>query len=66
MNRARLLRAKQTADECRADFFAVAEKRYVAFVESGETVSWNDTRAYLVKRIAGKPARRPVARKLAK
>jgi hypothetical protein len=66
MNRERLLRAKQTEDERHADFLAVADKRYVAFVESGETVSWNDMRAYLEKRIAGKPARRPVARKLAR
>ncbi|MBL0163655.1 MAG: hypothetical protein IPP82_08445 [Xanthomonadales bacterium] len=57
---------KSGLDECSADFYAVAEKRYAAFVESGETISWNDMRAYLERRIAGKPARRPVARKLAK
>jgi predicted transcriptional regulator len=52
--------------ERRTDFDAVAEKRYAAIVESGKTVSWNDMRGYLEKRIAGKPARRPVARKLAR
>ena len=57
---------KSGLDERRADFFAVAEKRYPAFVASGKTISWNDMRAYLERRIAGKPARRPVARKLAK
>lgn len=57
---------KASLVERRAEFDAVAEKRYAAIVESGKTVSWNDMRGYLEKRIAGKPARRPVARKLAK
>lgn len=63
MNRERSLPAKKTVDELRADFYAVAEKRYAAFLESGETISWNDMRTYLEKRIAGKPAQHPVARK---
>lgn len=57
---------KASLVERRAEFDAVAEKRYAAIVESGKTVSWNDMRGYLEKRIAGKPARRPVARKLAR
>ena len=52
--------------ELRADFDAVAEKRYAAIVESGKTIAWDDMRGYLEKRMAGKPARRPVARKLAR
>jgi len=52
--------------ERRADFDAVAEQRYARIVESGKTISWNDMRGYLQDRIAGKAARRPAARKLAR
>jgi hypothetical protein len=30
------------------------------------TIPWSDMRTYLEKRIAGKPAKRPTARKLAR
>ena len=52
--------------EHRADFDAAAEQRYARIVESGKTVSWDDMRGYLEDRIAGRAARRPAARKLAK
>jgi predicted transcriptional regulator len=52
--------------ERRADFNAVAEQRYAGFLASGKAISWDDMRGYLENRIAGKPARRPVAHKLAK
>lgn len=52
--------------ERRADFDAVAEQRYARIVESGKTIPWGEMRSYLEARIAGKPARRPAARKLAK
>lgn len=52
--------------ERRADFDAVAEQRYAGIVESGKTISWSDMRGYLEDRIAGRPVRRPVARKLAR
>ncbi len=52
--------------ELRADFDAVAEQRYAGIVASGKTIPWDDMRGYLEKHIAGKPARRPVARKLAR
>lgn len=52
--------------ERRADFDAAAEQRYARIVESGKTIPWNDMRGYLEDRIAGKAARRPAARKLAK
>lgn len=52
--------------ERRADFDAVAGQRYAGIVESGKTVPWDDMRGYLEDRIAGKAARRPAARKLAK
>ncbi len=52
--------------ERRADFEAVAEQRYARIVESGKTISWDQMRSYLEDRIAGKEARRPAARRLAK
>lgn len=52
--------------ERRADFDAVAEQRYARIVETGETIPWDEVRGYLEARIAGKPARRPAARRLGK
>ncbi len=52
--------------ERRADFDAVAEERYARIVESGKTIPWDEMRAYLEGRIAGKVVKRPAARKLAK
>ena len=49
-----------------ADLDAVAEERYAALVSSGKTVPWQEMRAYLEARLAGKAAKRPVARKLAR
>lgn len=56
----------QKADEVerRSDFHAVAEERYARILETGKTIPWEDMRSYLQARIAGKPARRPTARKL--
>lgn len=55
----------QKADEVerRSDFHAVAEERYARILETGKTIPWEDMRSYLQARIAGKPARRPTARK---
>lgn len=52
--------------ERRAEFDAVAEQRYARIVETGETIPWEKMRGYLEDRIAGKAARRPAPRKLAK
>ena len=52
--------------EHRAEFDAVAERRYARIVETGETIPWEKMRGYLEDRIAGKVARRPAPRKLAK
>lgn len=52
--------------ERRADFDAVAEQRYARIVESGDTIPWSEMRGYLEARIAGKPARHPSIRKLAR
>ena len=49
-----------------ADFLDSAEKRYASIVASGKTIPWNKMRVYLENRVAGKPAARPVARKLAR
>lgn len=57
-------KAKQ--DELRADFDAVAEDRYARIASSGETIPWEEMRGYLEERLAGKTAKRPQARKLAR
>ena len=57
-------RTEQT--ERRADFDAVAEARYAGIVATGKTIPWSEMRGYLEARMAGKPSKRPVARKLAR
>lgn len=52
--------------ERRAGFDAEAERRYAAIAASGKTVPWSALRGYLERRVAGQPARRPAARKLAR
>ena len=48
----------------RAEFHALADKRYAQFLESGKSISWEEARTYLKSRLAGKAVKRPVARKL--
>lgn len=55
---------KTTQAEGRADFDAVAEQRYANIVSTGKTIPWGEMRKYLEVRVAGKPAKRPVARKM--
>jgi predicted transcriptional regulator len=52
--------------ERQADFDAVAEARYAGIVASGKTIPWQEMRGYLEARMAGKAAKRPVARKLSR
>ena len=52
--------------EHRADFDAVAEDRYAGIAATGKTIPWQEMRAYLEARMAGKATKRPVARKLAR
>ena len=52
--------------ELRSDFDAVAEQRYADIVASGKTIPWTEMRKYLEPRVAGKSAKPPVARKLAR
>jgi predicted transcriptional regulator len=57
---------KADSAERQAGFHAEAQRRYERIVETGETIPWDEFRGYLIDRIQGKAARRPVARKLAK
>jgi predicted transcriptional regulator len=57
---------KAEQEERRSDFDAVAERRFAEIIASGKTVPWGEMRAYLEDRLAGKAARRPVAKKLAR
>lgn len=57
---------KTEQENLRADFDAVAEERYARIVASGKTIPWEKMRGYLEERLAGKAAKRPAARKLAR
>jgi predicted transcriptional regulator len=57
---------KAEQEERRADFDAVAEERYSRIVASGKSIPWQEMRGYLEERLAGKKAKRPAARKLAR
>jgi predicted transcriptional regulator len=52
--------------ERRADFDAEAERRWAEFLETGESIPWEEMRRYLMKRIQGKDTPRPLPRKFAK
>src|SRR5690606_18007194 len=52
--------------ERRVDFHAQAGERWAEFLETGESISWEEMRRYLTDRIHGKAGTRPVARKFAK
>lgn len=51
--------------ERQAEFHALAERRYAEFLETGLSIPWEEMRRYLMDRLAGKSAKRPVPRKLA-
>jgi uncharacterized protein (DUF1778 family) len=51
--------------ERRAAFYELADKRYARMLATGKTIPWTEMRQYLERRIAGKPAARPKARKRA-
>jgi predicted transcriptional regulator len=52
--------------ERRADFHAQAERSWTQFLETGESIPWDQMRRYLTGRIQGKATPRPVARRFAK
>ena len=57
---------KASLEERRAEFDVEAEERYSRIVASGKTIPWQEMRTYLEARIAGKAAKKPMARKLAR
>lgn len=57
--------AKKTEEQERRDeFHALADERYAEILRTGKTVPWEKMREYFLALVAGKPATRPVARKL--
>ncbi len=52
--------------ERRADFHGEAERRWTEFLETGESIPWDEMRRYLTRRIQGEATPRPVSRKFAK
>jgi predicted transcriptional regulator len=57
---------KADQQERRADFQDLAQQRYADIVESGKAIPWRDMRAYLERRLTGKPGKRPLPKKLAR
>ena len=57
---------KAALAEQRAAFHALADERYAAFLETGQSIPWEEARTWLRQRLAGKPAKRPAARKQAR
>jgi len=57
---------KADQEERRGEFHDTAERRYAEIVASGKAIPWTEMRRYLENRLAGKKARRPAARKLAR
>ncbi len=51
--------------EVEAAFHRDAHTRWATALASRKTVAWDEARAYLEARAAGKPARRPAARRVA-
>ncbi|MCC4618740.1 CopG family ribbon-helix-helix protein [Xanthomonas sp. NCPPB 3582] len=52
--------------ERRADFHAEAERRWAEFLDTGESIPWDEMRRYLMGRIQGTDTPLPVPRKFAK
>lgn len=57
---------KTEQEERRNCFHDLADERYAKFIATGETIPWSEMRDYLEKRLAGKDAVRPSARKFAR
>ena len=56
----------QTVEQVELDnaFHAVADERWARIRATGQTVAWDEARAYLSARAQGQPAKKPKARKL--
>ena len=50
---------KAEQDERRADFNQVAEDRYARIAATGQTIPWQEMRAFLEERLAGNAAPAP-------
>ncbi len=50
-------------DEARTDFVRSARSRLDEMEQTGESIPWDDVRGYLLARVAGGRATRPLARK---
>lgn len=50
--------------EQQAAFHALADERYARFLETGESIPWEEARVWLKDRLAGREASRPSPRKL--
>lgn len=48
--------------EQNAEYHAIAEQRCAGFLETGESIPWEEAREWLKQRLAGKAAKRPVAK----
>ena len=57
---------ERTVDQVEQDnaFHALAEERWARIRATGQTVAWDEARAYLRARAQGQPAKKPKARKL--
>ena len=55
---------RTAAEERRSEFHALADQRYAEILETGMAVPWDEMREYFLALVAGKPAKRPVARRL--
>jgi len=54
---------KTEMEEQRASFDAEADVRFAKLLKTGKSIPWADMRGYLEERVAGIPAKRPVAKK---
>lgn len=55
---------KTEQEERRNDFDAECDRRYAEFMETGESIPWEDMRRYLEARAVGQRPALPKARKL--
>ena len=57
--------AKADEVEARQAFHALAQERLEEFKRNGKAIPWAEMRQYMQDKAAGRPAKRPKARKLA-
>ena len=56
--------AKAAEAEASHAFHALAQQRLAEFKRTGKSIPWADMRQYMLDKAAGRPAKRPKARKL--